>query len=52
MIRRYGTQLRAAMMLADVAFAAILAVALSDMMFRGTERRFWADWRCSSPPGC
>lgn len=43
MIRRYGTQLRAAMMLADVAFAAILAVALSDMMFRGTEGRFWAD---------
>jgi exopolysaccharide biosynthesis polyprenyl glycosylphosphotransferase len=43
MIRRYGTELRAAMMLADLAFATILAVALSSAMFPGTEGAFWAD---------
>ena len=32
MIRRYGTELRAAMMLADIAVTAVLAVSLSNAM--------------------
>jgi exopolysaccharide biosynthesis polyprenyl glycosylphosphotransferase len=42
-IRRHGTELRAAMMLADVAFTALLAITLSTLMFPGERARFWAD---------
>ncbi|MFP5343069.1 MAG: sugar transferase [Candidatus Limnocylindria bacterium] len=43
MIRRYGTQLRAAMMLADVGFAALVAISLSQVMFQGDRGHFWAE---------
>ena len=39
MIRRYGTELRAAMMLADIVLVVIIASALSEVMF-GSEH-FW-----------
>jgi exopolysaccharide biosynthesis polyprenyl glycosylphosphotransferase len=39
MIRRYGTELRAAMMLADIALVAILAGAISELMFG--RAHFW-----------
>ncbi|MGK2849513.1 MAG: sugar transferase [Candidatus Limnocylindrales bacterium] len=42
MIRRHGTELRAAMMLADIALSAVLVIALSGWMFPGSEGEFWA----------
>ena len=42
MIRRYGTELRAAMMLADIAVTAFLAVALSAVMLPGFATGFWS----------
>ena len=47
MIRRYGAELRAAMMLADIAVTALLAVALSEVMFDAAQG-FWAA-RVSDP---
>lgn len=41
MIRRYGTELRAAMMLADIAVATLLAVLVSEVMFGGEGAGFW-----------
>lgn len=41
MIRRHGTELRAAMMLADIALTALLVVGLSEAMFPGGEAAFW-----------
>ena len=43
MIRRHGTELRAAMMLADIAVALVLAIGLSTLMFPGERAAFWAD---------
>jgi exopolysaccharide biosynthesis polyprenyl glycosylphosphotransferase len=43
MIRRHGTELRAAMMLADTAVAAALALGLNTLMFPGERSMFWAD---------
>jgi len=41
MIRRFGTELRALLMLADIVVALILAVLLSWLMFPGTRGAFW-----------
>jgi FlaA1/EpsC-like NDP-sugar epimerase len=41
MIRRFGTELRALLMLADIAVAVILAVSISALMFPGTTGEFW-----------
>jgi exopolysaccharide biosynthesis polyprenyl glycosylphosphotransferase len=41
MIRRYGAELRAAMMLADIVVTAVLAVALSNAMLAGVGTGFW-----------
>src|SRR6185312_2067092 len=49
MIRRFGTELRALLMLADVLVAVVLALVLSAVMFPGDEGQFWLqavpDWR-------
>jgi exopolysaccharide biosynthesis polyprenyl glycosylphosphotransferase len=49
MIRRFGTELRALLMLADVLVAVVLALVLSAVMFPGEEGDFWLgavpDWR-------
>ena len=42
MIRRYGAELRAAMMLADIAVTALLAVILSDAMLDAEQPGFWS----------
>jgi len=44
MIRRYGTELRAAMMLADIAVTVMLAVLLYNGMLTTLERGFWPDY--------
>jgi len=44
MIRRYGTELRAAMMLADIAVTVMLAVLLYNGMLSTLERGFWPDY--------
>jgi FlaA1/EpsC-like NDP-sugar epimerase len=41
MIRRFGTELRALLMLADVTVAVVLAVSISTIMFPGTRGEFW-----------
>jgi len=41
MIRRFGTELRALLMLADVTVAVVLAVSISNIMFPGTRGEFW-----------
>jgi exopolysaccharide biosynthesis polyprenyl glycosylphosphotransferase len=41
MIRRFGTELRALLMLADVTVATVLALAISGVMFPGTRGEFW-----------
>ena len=49
MIRRFGTELRALLMLADVLVAVVLALVISAVMFPGEEGDFWLsampDWR-------
>ena len=42
MIRRYATELRALMMLADIAVTAVVAILLSELMFGADHGRFWA----------
>ena len=41
MIRRYGAELRAAMMLADIAVTALLAIVLSEAMLDPSRPGFW-----------
>ena len=41
MIRRHGTEFRAAMMLADIGLAALLALVVSEAMFVGGHAIFW-----------
>jgi exopolysaccharide biosynthesis polyprenyl glycosylphosphotransferase len=41
MIRRFGTELRALLMLADVLVAVVLAIILSAVLFPGDEGQFW-----------
>lgn len=43
MIRRHGTELRAAMMLADFGLSALVVVGLSGWMFPGSQGDFWAN---------
>jgi exopolysaccharide biosynthesis polyprenyl glycosylphosphotransferase len=49
MIRRFGTELRALLMLADVTVAVVLALLVARVMFPGSEGDFWQralpDWR-------
>ena len=41
MIRRFGTELRALLMLADIIVAVVLAVSISALMFPGATGEFW-----------
>lgn len=43
MIRRYGAELRAAMMLADIAVTALLAIVLSEAMLDPSRPGFWQE---------
>src|SRR4029078_8686444 len=41
MIRRFGTELRALLMLADIVVAVVLALVISRLMFPGLRGEFW-----------
>src|SRR6185369_14421528 len=41
MIRRFGTELRALLMLADIVVAVVLALVISRLMFPGSRGEFW-----------
>lgn len=41
MIRRFGTELRALLMLGDIVVTAVLAVSISGLMFPGVKSEFW-----------